>query len=587
MVEDRRRFVEYKAPDLPPNVRPASAPASVTLAMDSRSNAIEPGHMALDSAGGVFGWLNQYNSLGCGLFFPGYPYLAELTQISEYRAPAETVSTEMTRKWVEIISKGGGDKSDKIAEITERMEELKVRDMFRRAALLDGEFGRAQIIFNFKGQTDDASRQLPLTIDSTGVKKGSLESIQCIEPYWSTPFSWNAMYPERADFYKPTSWYIMGRKTHTTRLLTFIAREVPDILKPSYNFGGISLSQLMQPYVDFWLRTRKSVNDLIRNFSITVLATDLSTTIQEGGDGSSLVARATLFTQNRDNQGLMLVNKDSEEIVKVNTPLSGLGELQAQAQEHMAAPAHIPLIKLFGVVPTGLNATGEGEIQVWYDHVHAMQENLYGPNFEIMLKVVQLDLYGAIDDDITSRWVPLDEPTQKELSEIRASDATAGTGYINAGVVSAEEERERLQNDPLSGYDNLSGPAPEIEEPEMPEDNTGDLAEMGNEHESGEADKQRDHEAEQADLDRKHEAKLAKSKSVTGDAELTGGSGSNSAMDRKYPSYTLADLEKMVAEGRGNAVMEQEIADRKSGVSAVKTTPQILGGKAQVRLGRM
>jgi hypothetical protein len=62
----------------------------------------------------------------------------------------------------------------------------------------------------------------------------------------------------------------------------------------------------------------------------------------------------------------------------------------------------------------------------------------------------------------------------------------------------------------------------------------------------------------------------------------------DSAMDaRKYPSYTLADLERFVAEGKGNAVMIQEIADRKSGASQTKVTPQIIGGKAQVKVGRM
>jgi N-methylhydantoinase B/oxoprolinase/acetone carboxylase alpha subunit len=59
------------------------------------------------------------------------------------------------------------------------------------------------------------------------------------------------------------------------------------------------------------------------------------------------------------------------------------------------------------------------------------------------------------------------------------------------------------------------------------------------------------------------------------------------AMDRRYPSYTLADLEKAVAAGRGTPEMMQEIADRKSGASVIKVTPQILGGKAQTRVGRM
>ena len=33
--------------------------------------------------------------------------------------------------------------------------------------------------------------------------------------------------------------------------------------------------------------------------------------------------------------------------------------------------------------------------------------------------------------------------------------------------------------------------------------------------------------------------------------------------------------------------MVEEIANRKAGISVAKVTPQILGGKAQVKLGRM
>jgi len=72
--------------------------------------------------------------------------------------------------------------------------------------------------------------------------------------------------------------------------------------------------------------------------------------------------------------------------------------------------------------------------------------------------------------------------------------------------------------------------------------------------------------------------------------ESGGESGQNKPMKqvpRKYPSYTLADLEKAVAEGRGNPTMVEEIANRKSGASQHKVTPQILGGQVQVKLGRM
>ena len=53
---------------------------------------------------------------------------------------------------------------------------------------------------------------------------------------------------------------------------------------------------------------------------------------------------------------------------------------------------------------------------------------------------------------------------------------------------------------------------------------------------------------------------------------------------RKYPSYTTAQLESFVSDGDGNkdfrivdAAMIQEIADRKAGISKVKSIPQLTG----------
>ena len=445
-------------PELPPGVRPAVEPAP-NLALD------EAPPLAMDSGNTipVYQWLNGYNGLGCTLTFPGYPYLANLTQISEYRAPSEVISTEMTRKWLKLKGKGEGDSANKIQEIEERFKELKIRDRFRECAWQDGVFGRAQIYIDLKDQESDEARAKPLVVeDGGGVMKGQLRGFKVIEPYWTTPYSYNASFPEKPDFYVPQAWYVMGRKTHSSRLITMIGREVPDLLKPAYNFGGISMTQLMEPYVNMWLRTRKSVNDLINIFSTTALATDMGATLA-GGNGEDVIRRATMFTATRDNKGLMLLNKDTEELVQVNTPLSGLDALQAQSQEHMAAPCHIPLIKLFGVTPTGLNATGEGEIQIWYDFVHAYQENLFTPAMDIVLKVVQLDLYGSIDPNITYEWVVLDEPTAKEKAEERKSDADRDAVYLDKGVLDPDEVREKLQRDPNSGYDNLTGPAPEPE----------------------------------------------------------------------------------------------------------------------------
>lgn len=56
---------------------------------------------------------------------------------------------------------------------------------------------------------------------------------------------------------------------------------------------------------------------------------------------------------------------------------------------------------------------------------------------------------------------------------------------------------------------------------------------------------------------------------------------------RKYPSYTLEQLEAFVAEGGSNPVMVQEIADCKAGTSKILVVPQIEGGKPNPKVGRL
>lgn len=470
---------KIEPPKLPPQVR-----GEFNYNGGDDPGALGPPTLAFDDASNAPTWayLNQAN---CGLGFPGYGYLAELSQRSEYRAPSETIANEMTREWIEITVKGKASKKkrlargenvdadedgdidngleDKIERLEAALERHKVREHFRRISEIDGFFGRAQLFINIDpgSKNPDEVNQLPLVVDSETIKKGSLRGFKVVEPIWTTPYSYNATNPMAGDFYKPRAWFVMGKRVHASRLLTFISREVPDMLKPAYNFGGLSLSQLMEPYVFQWLRTRNSVSDLIHNFSVMVLKTDMGAVMQ--GDpvaGSGLLDRARLFVNTRDNQGLTLIDKNREEMQEIHASLAGLPDLQAQSQEHMAAPSHIPLVKLTGITPAGLNADSGGEIQVWYDWTRSGQIFFYGPHLKHVIEIIQLDEFGEIDDAIGFTFVPLSSPTIKELSEMRKADGETDKLYVDMGAVSPEEVRERVSADPNSGFNNLSGDAP-------------------------------------------------------------------------------------------------------------------------------
>jgi hypothetical protein len=385
--------------------------------------------------------------------FPGYPHLAMLATRAEFRAMASALSTELTREWITINSSetAGEATKNKVTELTKMVHDIHLQQVIQRAAEHDAYFGRGQIFIDIKGQ----DQALPLILSEKTIKKDSFNKVSTVEAIWTTPTAYNALDPIAPDFYKPAKWWMLGKETHASRLMTVITRPLPDMLKPAFNFGGMSLSQLAEPYVYNWLRTRQSVADLINNFSIVALKTAMGNVLNGSDDGDDLFNRADLFSATRSNRGLMLLDKDSEELDQIAVPLGGLHELQAQSQEHMCAVSRMPAIILTGISPTGLNASSEGEIRAFYDWIAAQQEAYWRSPIDTVLKVLQLSMYGEIDPDITFTFVSLYQMTPKELAEIRTADSTTAGNYIDRGVIDPAEERERLARDPDSGYQGL------------------------------------------------------------------------------------------------------------------------------------
>lgn len=273
--------------------------------------------------------------------------------------------------------------------------------VIQKAAWDDCVYGRGQIFLDIQG----SDVKSPLIIDPRTIEKGSFKRIKALEATWIAPGIYNATNPTKPDFYVPEIWFVLGEQIHHTRILNIITRPLPDILKPVFSFAGLSLFQMTQPSVENWLQTRKSISNLIDSFSTTVLATDMSQVLSGDDDGTGLLKRTEFFTKTRSNRGMMLLDKEREELVQVNTPLGGLHELQAQAQ-HMCSVSRIPAVILTGISPSGLNATSEGEIRVFYDWISSQQETFWRSPIQKILEIIQISLFGEIDHSISFKFNP-------------------------------------------------------------------------------------------------------------------------------------------------------------------------------------
>ena len=379
----------FAVPRPPPDVVPKGKDNPVVLAMDEQ--AVELSTWAAGTW--ASGWFD-------GPLFMGYPALSLLAVLPEYRRMAKVLATECTRKWIKLGAADSKNKKklDRVTALEAEMKRLDVRGAMRRLIELDAFFGRAHLFVDV-GTDPDNRDELVKSIGNgrNGASKAKfagernfLRGVKPIEPVWCYPSRYNATNPLKDDWYAPQTWFVQGQEIHVSRLLRFVGREVPDLLKPAYMFGGVSLSQLMKPYVDRWITVVQSVVDILVSFSTSGIKTNLETLLKPSGGDMGLPERAELFANTRTNRGLMLIDKESEDFFQFNVPLSELEALLSKFQELLCSISGEPVVKLLGIQPAGLNASSEGELTSWFDWCEAFREKFCAPHLTTIIDFAQL-----------------------------------------------------------------------------------------------------------------------------------------------------------------------------------------------------
>lgn len=377
--------------------------------------------------------------------FIGYAMCADLMQDGLMQAGVETVADEMTRKFIEISAPDEMVKKRLEAEL----QRLDVRGVFNRAAAWCGYFGGCLVYMDTGDAPEDLAKPIALTPEF--IAQGSLRGLRLIEPVVATPGWYNSSDPLAADYFEPRAWYVQSTLVDASRLLVFRQNTPPLLLKAAYNFFGVPAVQIALDYVAHFTQTRESAAKLLKKFSTTVFKTDISRLLY-GGDAAQAKARIGQFAAQRDNDGVAVLDYESEAMEQLNTPLSGVDVIVRQALELLAVVWRIPAVKLFGISPAGLNATGESDMQNFYDFIASRQGKVFAAPLERLLKVVQLSVAGAVDPAVTYSFVPLWEMTAREKADRDKVLADTDAVYLDRGVISEEEARNALAAQPGGRY---------------------------------------------------------------------------------------------------------------------------------------
>lgn len=322
---------------------------------------------------------------------------------------------------------------------------------------------------------DSEALETPLHIGSYSaeLRPNRRLRLTVVDPVNVFPGDYDSVSPLSPHYFRPRWWWVMGQRIHASRLIRLVANEVPVLLRPAYNFLGIPQAQILWDYVLHFQECRAAAARLLTKFSLTVFKTKMADILFSAGGTGQLDARIRFMTQNMNNDGVLAIDKDDEDVLKLETPLSGVTDIVRQSLEILAALNRTPAVKLLGISPSGFNATGESDIRNYYDYITSQQEKVLRNGIRTVLNCLQLHLHGKIDSSVTFDFAPLGEEDRAALATLQKTKADTIAVYLDRDIIAPEEARKALADDPDSGFADID-PEAMPESNEMPDELMGE-----------------------------------------------------------------------------------------------------------------
>lgn len=408
--------------------------------------------------------------------FLGYPALQDIAQNGLIRACIETVADDMTRDFGKIKSEEP-DKAEIVVAMNNALEQFHIRDVLHEVAEKVGYFGGCLVYIDTGA--NDVKLQTPLNMGEYSNELRNLKAFRVIDPINVYPGAYNSVEPLKADFFRPEHWYVMGKRVHASRLIRFVANEVPQLLKPVYNFFGIAQAQLLWDYVMHFSECRVATANIAKKYSMTVFKTNMSATLMDGAGTDQINNRIRLIARYQDNNSITAIDKDNEDIVKIETPIGGLTDITKQGLEFLAALNRTPAVKLLGISPSGFNATGESDLRNYNDHISSQQEKVFGHGLKTIIDCIHVFLFGKTNKGLIFEWAELGEEDQAAMANTQKVKADTMAVLLDRSVISPEEARQAVASDP----DN---PLSFIDPADVPEGEPVDFGDLDDADKAGE-----------------------------------------------------------------------------------------------------
>lgn len=336
---------------------------------------------------------------------------------------------DMMREW-RTVSFAGNDEMKTAFEKAE--EHYGVREHITDALKWAALYGGSGIVLGVDGCGNPV---LPLNVNY--MRKNSLKFITTLDRWYLTPQDINYYDISQPNYFKPNYYRIAGtaQLIHHSRMIRFDGVKMPRAVSQlNWLWGSSKLERLEDALLNA-ATTPNVLASLILEcnfpvFSIKNLAATLSTKDGE----AKLQKRMSFVTLLKSMFNVTML--DVEEAYDLKSPsMGGLDVFMDKFFQIVAGLSDIPVTRLMGLSPGGLNSTGNTEVINYYDGLKSKQELLIRPALKILDQGILMSTFGFIPKEFSWEFNKLWQISDLDQATIDQTNSITDTNYVNANIL--------------------------------------------------------------------------------------------------------------------------------------------------------
>jgi hypothetical protein len=335
---------------------------------------------------------------------------------------------DATRKWRTLIISD----PEKKKKIEDAMNFFQVKTKISIAMKWARVFGGSVIIIVIDGENPEE----PLDIEK--IRPNTLKNFIVLDRYnvYYTVVNRNVL---DSNYGKPDYYQVVrdGQKIHASRVIKFDG-VVPTIREAERNnYWGTSIFTYLMDVIADSQEVSASIANCVYESNVDVYKLkNLHDTIATNKDEIA-VKRLKLAHQMKSMINGIALDADDGYDKKSNN-FASLADIDDRAMQKVSGASDIPLTRLLGISPSGMNATGESDMLNYHDNIQAIQENRIRPALEIMDSLIMKSEFNDLEK-LEFNFMPLKQLTEVELADISLKNANRDMMYLGQNVIKATD----------------------------------------------------------------------------------------------------------------------------------------------------